>query len=83
MAQRIHLNGGPWHDLETSVPDGRDHFHIIESIEDIISRELKMPHPEEGVQVVRTREGMYSQVHDINRKPVRGEYEWDGWRSHD
>lgn len=44
MAQRIHLNGGPWHDKEVVVEDGRDHFHIIEPAVDLIARELKMPY---------------------------------------
>ncbi|QKN87748.1 hypothetical protein IXEL_48 [Microbacterium phage Ixel] len=83
MAQTIHLNGGPWHGRVTALEDGRDHFHIIEPVEDVVARELNMPHPEGEFATVTTREGMYSQVHDINSRPIKGEFEWDGWRSHD
>lgn len=81
--QKIHLNGGPWHDRETALPEGRDHFHIIEPVEDLIARELTMPHEEGKFETVTTREGMYSQVHEVTGRPLRGEFEWDGWRSHD
>lgn len=78
MAQTVHLNGGPWHGRTTTVPDGRDHFHIIEPVEDAVARALEASSPEEGFTTVQSREGMYSQV-----RGVRGEFEWDGWRSHD
>lgn len=69
MAQTIHLNGGPWHDQVVSIPHDRDHFHIIK------------PSQEEGIQPknnIGIREGTYSQV---GGRP--GEYEWDGWVTHD
>lgn len=81
MVQRVHLNGGPWHGRDTIVQDDRDHFHIIEPVEDVIARELGKAHdaPDDtGFHVARTREGTYSQV-----QGVPGEYEWDGWVSHD
>lgn len=78
MAQTIRLHGGPWHGRVTAVEDGRDHFHIIEPVADAIERAIKAEAPEEGVQVVPTREGMYSRAHNS-----KTDYEWDGWRSHD
>lgn len=80
--QKIHLNGGPWHDKDTALPEGRDHFHIIEPVQDVIARELNMPHKEGEFEVVQTREGMYSQVHTVDGRVLPGEYEWDGWRTH-
>ena len=78
MAQTIHLNGGPMHDQRVSVSDYRDHFHIIEPVGDAVWRALQEPSGDDAIGVVSTREGMYSQVQD---RP--GEFEWDGWRSHD
>lgn len=78
MAHTVHLNGGPWHGRATSVPEGRDHFHIIEPVDDAVERAIKASTPEEGFQTLPVREGMYSQVQG---RP--GEFEWDGWRSHD
>ena len=83
MVQTIHCNGGPWHDQVTQVPNGRDHFHILEAPDLMIARAIAESNPEAGFQALRSREGMYSQVHTIHGSPVRGEYEWDGWRSHD
>lgn len=83
MAQTIHLNGGPWHDRVTAIEDGRDHFHIIEPVEDIIARGIALPHEGDEFATVTTREGMYSQVHQSTGRPLPGEFEWDGWRSHD
>lgn len=77
MAQTVHLNGGPWHDRTTSVPDGRDHFHIIEPV-DLVGRDIVAPSEDQKVEPLPVWEGMYSQV-----RGVRGEFEWDGWRSHD
>lgn len=75
MAQKIHLNGGPWHDGTISVPDGKDHFHVVQPLE----------WPSNFTEValgdfskVPTRMGMYSQVRG---RP--GEFEWDGWTSHE
>ncbi|WNN96075.1 hypothetical protein SEA_SCHIMMELS22_44 [Microbacterium phage Schimmels22] len=79
MYQNVHCNGGPWHDRRVAVENGRDHFHIIEPVADVVAREMTKEHDaDEGLQVVHTREGMYSQV-----RGVPGEFEWDGWRSHD
>lgn len=78
MVQNIHLNGGPMHDQRCTLPEGRDHFHIIEPVDDAVERAIKSSSPEEGFQVLPTREGTYSQV-----RGVRGEFEWDGWVSHD
>lgn len=77
MAQTIHLNGGPMHDQRVAVPDDRDHFHIIEPV-GAVRWALREPSGDDAIGVVSTREGMYSQVQD---RP--GEFEWDGWRSHD
>lgn len=81
MAQTIHLNGGPMHDQQVAIPDDRDHFHIIEPASDAIQRaiqEMKDEDTEQKFQRVPLREGMYSRV-----QGYPGEYEWDGWRSHD
>lgn len=80
MAQTIHLNGGPWHGRTVAVEDGHDHFHIIEPAEEMLGRAIAeaSQDSDETFAVIRTREGMYSQVQG---RP--GEYEWDGWRSHD
>ncbi|QIG58136.1 hypothetical protein SEA_ZEPP_48 [Microbacterium phage Zepp] len=81
-AMRIHLNGGPMHDQLVDVPDDRNHFHILESPADAIQRAIRdmtePPSPEQGLQRLPLREGMYSQV-----RHYPGEFEWDGWRSHD
>lgn len=77
MAQNIHLNGGPWHDRIVVLEDGRNHFHIIQPVDEAVAAALVAP-PEEGFQVVQTREGIYSQV-----QGTPGEYEWDGWVTHD
>lgn len=78
MAVTIHLNGGPWHDRKVALEYGRDHFHIIEPVEDAVDRALKAPSEGDALEVVKTREGTYSQV-----RSVPGEFEWDGWVSHD
>lgn len=78
MAHTVHLNGGPWHDRKVALEHNRDHFHIIESVEDAVARALKAPSEDDGIETVQTREGMYSQVQGLP-----GEFEWDGWRSHD
>ena len=78
MAPTIHLNGGPMHDQHVAIPDDRDHFHIIEPVDDAVQRALQAPADSDSIEVVSTREGMYSRV-----QGYPGEYEWDGWRSHD
>lgn len=75
MAVTVHLNGGPWHGRTTAIPEGRDHFHIIEPNVDwsaAITAEENTP------VALPTRAGTYSAV-----RGYPGEFEWDGWRSHD
>lgn len=79
MAHTVHLNGGPWHGRKVALENSnRDHFHIIESVEDAVDRALKAPSESDALEVVKTREGTYSQV-----QGYPGEFEWDGWVSHD
>lgn len=81
MAPEIHLNGGPLHDQHFVIPDDRDHIHIMEPAADAVQRaiqEMKEDTPQSGFQRLPLREGMYSQV-----RGYPGEFEWDGWRSHD
>lgn len=76
----VHLNGGPWHDRKVALEHKRDHFHIIEPVEDIASRARKeLPSESDSFfPAVETREGTYSQVRGLS-----GEFEWDGWVTHD
>lgn len=73
-----HLNGGPWHGRKIALDANRDHFHLLEPVEEAISRALQAPSLEEGIEVVKTREGTYSVI-----RGYPGEMEWDGWVSHD
>lgn len=73
MANTIHLNGGPWHGQVVAIPDDRDHFHIIMPV--LSPPEFQQAENPSGIE---TREGTYSQV-----RGLPGEYEWDGWVSHD
>jgi hypothetical protein len=77
MGKTVHLNGGPWHDRTVTLADDRDHFHIAVPMPNPF-RAISIMSDEEAAQPVPRREGMYSQVF---REP--GEFEWDGWRSHD
>ena len=72
MAQAVRLNGGPWHGRLTAVPDGHNHFHIRE----LVSPTADFDQLVDGT--VQYREGTYSQV---AQRP--GEYEWDGWVTHE
>lgn len=84
MVQTIICHGGPWHGRTTQIPDGRDHFHILEAPNQAIARAIAEGAAEsEGLQILTPREGMYSQVHNVTGGPLKGEFEWDGWRSHD
>lgn len=78
MAQRIRLHGGPWHGRTVEIPDNRDHFHIIEPVEEIARYFINAPTESEAFETAQTREGTYSRV-----QGYPGNYEWDGWRSHD
>ncbi len=82
MTQNVHLNGGPWHGKTIAIEDGRDHVHILQPVEDAlreaITKEITAEEAQQGLQRVPIKEGMYSQV-----RGCPGEYEWDGWRSHD
>jgi hypothetical protein len=82
MAQRIHLNGGPWHDRLIAVEDGADHFHIVEPNPEFFKAFRSQEVPPLDPDNLPVREGMYSQVGRTGT-PVRGEFEWDGWTSHD
>lgn len=76
MAQIVHLNGGPWHDQVLEIPSGHDHFHIRQATTDQQPSFLEVL---TGILTsVPYREGTYSQVQG---RP--GEYEWDGWQSHE
>jgi hypothetical protein len=73
---RVLLHGGPWHGRVVAVQEGRDHIHIIEPVA-IIGDFTETDDRDEPIHV-ETREGMYSQV-----AMSPGDFEWDGWRSHD
>lgn len=75
MGRTVRLNGGPLHGEIVTLPDNRDHIHILQpNLEDST---FQMDEEVE-IQIIPLREGIYSQVF---REP--GEFEWDGWRSHD
>lgn len=78
---RVHLNGGPWYDRVVAVEDDHDHFHIIapgDGFWDFRQAEV----PPTPTDPVPTKEGMYSQVGRLST-PLKGEFEWDGWVTHD
>lgn len=77
MTHAVRLHGGPWHGRTVAVQDDRDHFHIIEPV--MLPTEFEEPDDDTPVDSqVKVREGMYSQV-----RASPGDFEWDGWRSHD
>lgn len=78
---RVHLNGGPWHDRMVSVEDNHDHFHIVEPNPSYLAALRLGEAPPDGEELAN-REGMYSQVGRLST-PLKGEFEWDGWVSHD
>jgi len=73
MAQTILLHGGPWHGQTYSIPDGRDHFHILTPIPPKFLTEEQAKLAE-----VQVREGTYSRVHGSHI-----DFEWNGFTSHD
>lgn len=74
MAEVITVHGGPWHGRITSIPDGRDHFHILQPTGE--PRDM-VDDPEATIETLPIKEGMYSRVGSTH------DFEWDGWRSHD
>lgn len=84
MGKVVHCNGGPWHDKQVELLEDADHFHIVEPVEEAIKRALAESNPElGGFQRLPVREGTYSQVGGRTGQIVPGEFEWDGWVSHD
>lgn len=84
MGKVVHCNGGPWHDRQVELMEDADHFHITEGPQEAIKRALAEQNPElGGFQRLPLREGIYSQVGRTYDHQVSGEFEWDGWISHD
>ena len=77
MARRVRLHGGPGHGSVVAVGDGKTHFHIIQPVPEA-SLEGRDATEDTSLEVVPTREGMYSQV-----RGSQDDFEWDGWRTHE
>lgn len=84
MAYEVFLHGGPWHGRRVAIEDGRDHIHILEALQEAIDRAIQAAPPADQIfATVPVREGTYSQIRNVSGQVVPGEFEWDGWVTHD